>query len=258
MTRRMITPRRHLAIALALLLAGCASSASRDSEEQSAATQAAAVNTQLGTEYLNRGQYEVALDKLKKAVRSDRNYAPAHTVLGILYERLGEEELAHEHYLKALKLTPNDGEVNNNYGTYLCRNGRNSEAYPYFEKALDDPFYTTPAVSKANAGQCALQAGELDKAEGYLRESLRYDDRFPDALLLMAAVAEQRGDFFRARAFIQRYESVGPKSPDSLALGYRIETGLKNEKVATEYRQELIQRFPNSAQAQEVKSDTLR
>ena len=187
-------------------------------------------------------------------MRSDKNYAPAHTVLGVLYEQIGEEGLAHEHYREALKITPDDGEVNNNYGAYLCRNGRGSEAYPYFDRALEDPFYTTPTVAMANAGRCGLDAGELDKAEAYLRKSLEYDPQNPDALLPLAAVAFQQQDFFRARAFIQRYESVGPESAESLTLGYRIESELQNEKNADAYRKQLMQRFPTSPQAQELKT----
>lgn len=240
---------------LALALSACASSPELgDDGEESAATRAAAVNTQLGTEYLNRGQYEVALEKLKKAIRSDKNFAPAHTVLGVLYEQLGEEELAHTHYRRALDITPRDGEVNNNYGAYLCRNGRMNEAQPYFEKALEDPFYPTPAVAMANAGQCSLDAGELDKAEAYLRKSLEYNAQNPDALLPLAAVAFRKQDFMRARAFIQRYEGVGPVTPESLELGYRIESGLDNDKNAREYRKRLLQQFPNSRQAQDVKN----
>ena len=42
---------------------------------------------------MDRGQYEIALEKLKKAVAYDKTYAPAHTMLGVLYETIGENEL---------------------------------------------------------------------------------------------------------------------------------------------------------------------
>ena len=53
----------------------------------------------------------------------------------------------------------------------------------------------------------------------------------------------------RARAFLQRYESVGNLNEESLLLGYRIESELNDSKSAERYRTELFERFPNSSEA---------
>jgi type IV pilus assembly protein PilF len=248
--------RTLLTITLALTLAACGSTP--DSENESQGRHAAQLNTQLGTEYLNRGQYEVALDKLKKAVREDKTYAPAHTVLGVLYEQIGEEQLAGEHYREALKLTPDDGEVNNNYGTFLCRTGQGEDAWPLFEKALEDPFYRTPAVAMANAGQCAVGLDELDKAESYLRRSLGYNPEFPDALLSMAGIADQKQEYLQARGFLQRYEAVAASTPSSLFLGYRVESELQNSRKAEQYRGTLLRDFPDAPEAQDLRGPRQR
>ena len=239
----------------AALLGACASSP--DLGDDSPVNKAARVNTQLGQEYMNRGQYEVALDKLKKAVKADPDYAPAHTVLAVLYERLGEAPLARKHYAEAVKVAPGNGDANNNYGAFLCRNGEASRAEPYFTKALDDPFYRTPEVSMANAGLCMLQAGDVDKAESYLRQSLAYDDDFPDALLGLSKVNFSKGEYLRARAFLQRYESAAPMTADSLMLGYRIETQLDNPRNAKQHADKLLEQFPKSAEAAQVRDTRL-
>ena len=252
------TQRRHWRgawLAAALWLGACATQPPEDPDRESSERQVARLNTQLGAEYIARGQYEVALDKLKKAVRSDATYAPAHTVLAVLYEQLGEEDLANRHYRDALRLKPDDGEINNNYGTYLCRTGQGNDADPYFEKALEDPFYRTPAVALANAGLCALNLGELDKAESYLRKSLEYNAASPDALLPLAVVAYRKQDFLRARGFLQRYEAVAPETAESLVLGYRLETSLSNQKNARRYRDLLMERFPNAPETKELKAE---
>ena len=82
--------------------------------------EAAEVNTSLGQEYMNRGQYEVALEKLTRAIEIDPDYAPAHTVMAVLHERLGQTEDAGKEYLRAVKAAPDNGDVNNNYGVFLC------------------------------------------------------------------------------------------------------------------------------------------
>jgi type IV pilus assembly protein PilF len=239
-----------LAIFGILLLGACASSDNSVGSTDSPALQSAKINTSLGTEYMNRGQYEIALEKLKKATRADPNYAPAHTVLAVLYEQIGEPKLAEGHYKRAVEITPDNGDVNNNYGAYLCQTGETGKAEKYFLKATSDPFYRTPEVALSNAGSCAMQSGNLDNAERYLRQSLEYDAEFADALLLMADLSLRKGESFRARAFLQRYEGVGPETIDSLSLGHRVETGLQNDAGAAKYLDQILLQFPNSNYAE--------
>lgn len=241
-----------LALACMMLLNACASRQT-DMDKPSESRKAAEFNTSLGLEYMNRGQFEVALGKLKKALRSDPDYAPAHTVTAILYERIGEDDLAGKHYQEAYEADPRDGDVNNNFGTYLCKTGRKDEAIGHFMKALDDPFYSTPAVALTNAGSCALGEGELAEADGYLRHALKIQADFPDALINMADLNFEKQSYLTARAFIQRYEAVATHTASSLALASRVEMALGDEQSATEYRRALEARFPNSEEAGEAR-----
>jgi type IV pilus assembly protein PilF len=242
-----------LALALLWLLGGCTGKSSESREEkQRQARKVAEVNTQLGREYMSRGQYEIALDKLKKAVKADDDYAPAHTMMAVLYETIGENEDAAEHYLAAYKAAPNNGDVNNNYGAFLCRNGEGRKALRYFDQALEDPFYRTPAVAMSNAGSCALDLGDEQGAEDRLRRALEFDPDFADALYSMAALKAGAGDYLRARAFLQRYEATGALSAQGLLLGFEVEEALGNGQGATAYRKRLLKSFPNSAEAKEL------
>lgn len=235
---------RGCCLGLLLLSAACATT---DQNAAGDSRRAAETNTALGRQYMERGDYEIALDKLKRAVAYDKSYAPAHTMLAILYETIGETKLAGEEYRKALQYDAKDGDVNNNYGAYLCGVDRWREAERYFLAAVDDPFYQTPEVALANAGSCALSAGDLDKAESFLRQSLGYDDKLGAALLPMAKVSYRKDSYLRARAFLQRYEAVGPMTEDSLTLGYNIETRLGDQAAAERYRRQLLERYPNAA-----------
>jgi len=221
---------------LLLLLLACASTPDKSGSEN---RRAAETNTALGRQYMQRGDYEIALEKLKRAIAYDKTYAPAHTMLAVLYETLGEMEDAGVEYRRAVQYDPKDGSVNNNYGAYLCGGGKHAEAERYFLTAVDDPFYDTPEVALANAGSCALAAGDLDKAETFLRQSLGYDDELAAALLPMAEVSYQKGSYLKARAFLQRFEAVSPATRESLLLGYNIETNLGDEAAAEGYRRAL-------------------
>lgn len=241
-----------LALVCMVLLNACASGQTNP-DARSESRKAAEFNTSLGLEYMNRGQFEVALGKLKKAVREDPDYAPAHTVTAILYERIGENELAGKHYQKAYAADPKDGDVNNNYGTYLCKTGRKDQAIVHFMAALDDPFYNTPAVALTNAGSCALGEGELAEADNYLRHALKIQPDFPDALITMANLNFEKQSYLTARAFIQRYEAIATHTAASLALASRIETALGDEQSAVEYRRALEALFPGSDEAGEAR-----
>lgn len=241
---------------LACGLAACTSTGETKTGEKSDGRKAAETNAALGRQYMDRKQYEIALEKLKRAVAFDATYAPAHTLLGVLYETIGETDKAGEEYKLAVRYDEDDGETNNNYAVYLCSQGKRREADRHFQTALKDPFYTTKYVAAGNAGLCALNDNDLDKAEIYLRQSLEYDQKYAPALLPMAQVSYRKEDFLRARAFLQRFESVGPVSSESLYLGYLIESQLGDEKSASRYRENLMDQFPGSAEAAKMRNRT--
>jgi len=251
-TRVIVKSYLLMTFSIIFLISGCASTQSDDEYEKSDSRKAAESNTSLGLEYMNRGQYEVALGKLKKAIREDPGYAPAQTVLAVLYERIGENEFAGKHYKLAYEADPKDGDVNNNYGVYLCKTGKQAQALSHLARALDDPFYNSPAVALTNAGSCALSNDDLVEADKYLRRALRMDPEFPDALMNMARLNFEQKNYLSSRAFIQRYEVVAQHGPKSLLLGYQIETASGDRKAANKYKLALESNFPESDQTAEV------
>ena len=242
---------RFLILFTVFFIVACSSTPEKSKESS---RKAAETNTALGRNYMERGQYEIALEKLKRAIAHDKTYAPAHTILGVLYETIGKTEEAGKEYKLAVHYAPENGDVNNNYGAYLCAIGKRKQAEKYFIIAVDDPFYSTPAVALSNAGSCALARGDLDKAETFLRQSLKYDDKFVAALLPMSEISYLQGSYLRARGFLQRYEALGVRNERSLFLGFRIESKLDDEETAERYRIELLERYPDSTQAGETAS----
>lgn len=239
-----------------VLAQACSTSSAKNSDEPNKARQAAETNTALGRSYMERGQAEIALEKLKRAVANDKTYAPAHTMLGVLYESLGMKEEAGKEYRLAVNYDPEDGDVNNNYAAFLCSTGKGEEADRYFEAAFKDPFYSTPEIAYANAGLCALRVNDLDKAERYLRQSLEYNVEISAALLAMSNLNYRKGEYLNARAFLQRYESAEKKTAESLLLGYQIERALADQTAAADYKRQLQDQFPDSAQATQAEDQT--
>lgn len=243
---------RCLAMALGCaLLAACASNAGGVRKEDAATRNedAARVHTELGQKYMQQGKLELALGKLKKALSFDADYVDAHTVIALLYENIGDLKQAEEHYRRAAELKPKSGNELNNYGAFLCKLGHYADANGYFDRAIADPFYKTPDVALTNAGTCLLKAGKYAAAEKDLRLAVERGPNNAEALFQLASVLYHQGDYFHARAFEQRFESVAKASPESLMLGRNIELKLGNSDAARDYTRRLIQGFPNSAQA---------
>lgn len=238
--------RSALVLCALLLLAACAgTSSTRPRGEPTAAESAAETNLKLGQAYMQQGQLELALDKLQKAIALDPKSSSAHTVLAVLLERIGRTEQAGRHYAEAVELAPTDGSALNNRGAFLCRAGAYAEADALFQKALQDPFYRTPASALANAGVCADEAGDTASAERYFRRTLDFEPRNLTALLRLSQIHYDKQDFLRARAFLQRMEGAGGVSPVALELGARIEEQLGDGEAARRYRRRLGAEFPD-------------
>ena len=243
-----------LMASLALLI-GCGTGAGGGVRKEDAATKrqdAARVHTDLGQQYLRQGKYEIALEKLNKALSFDSGYVDAHTVIAVLYESIGDSAKAGEHYKRAAQLKPKGGNELNNFGSFLCRHGQFPEAQGYFERALADPFYQTPGVALTNSGSCLLKAGRRDEAEQALRLALEHNPSDGETLLQLAAASYEKGDYFKARGFMQRFEAAAAPRADGLLLARNIELKLGNSRAVSDYTRKLLQAFPQSQQAQSL------
>lgn len=237
-----------LAMMLVLaLLSGCVSSGQQSNKQraESNAAEAAQLNLSMAQGYMQRGEYEIALDRLQKAEALAPKSADVQTMLAYLHEQIRRPEKADRYYRRSIELAPENGVVLNNYGGWLCRTGRAAEADIWFQKALDDPFYKTPEAALVNAGRCALFAQRPELAERYFRQVLDLDPKNPSALENLAALSLENNEYLKARAFLQRREGLANIGPEMLDLGYRIETALGNSTAADKYSDRLREQFPD-------------
>ncbi|MGH8114700.1 MAG: type IV pilus biogenesis/stability protein PilW [Rhodanobacteraceae bacterium] len=225
-----------------------APSDTRQEDKQSAAQ----THTQLAAAYMGQNHLKEAEVALNKALQFDNKYIPAHTMLAILDWRINRLQDADKEFRTAISLDPSNGDTNNNYGKFLCEQGKQQEAMRYFTRALADPFYKTPALANANAGMCLLKGNDYAGAEPYLHKALELDSNYGAALLAMAQLDYRKGDAFAARGYLQRFESAGQATPESLLLGYQIATRLGDKETAANYSSRLQDQFPNSTQAQSL------
>jgi type IV pilus assembly protein PilF len=222
---------------------------------RAADNEAAVANMNLGAGYLRQGNVELAIERLRRALAQDPDLVQAHSTIAFAYDQIGSFEEAETHFRRATQLDAGDGAAANAYAAFLCNRGnRWAEAEPYFRRAAADLDYATPEVAMTNAGICAREAGDVEKAEQSFRAALARNPRYPDALLNMLELTYQRGEHLQSRAFVQRYLAVRPATAAVLWTCFNVERELNNaagaELCATQLRNG-FQGSPELAQLEE-------
>src|SRR5215203_6813209 len=141
-------------VLLATLLTGCVTTnggGGKPLKQDDPKEAAAKYNIQLGTAYLQQGNYPLAREKLERSLKQNPKDADVHTSLGLLYDRTGDQKLADRHFREALRLEPNKPDISNNYAIYLCKNGRTEEGVERFMVVATSKYYRTPEVALTNA-----------------------------------------------------------------------------------------------------------
>lgn len=235
-----------------LALVGCAPTQTRGGGEMTEEESAADINLRLAQGYLEQGRLETAQDRIRRALAQEPRNPKAHTLMGVLQEKIGDVPAAGEHFRRAADLAPRSGVYLQNYARWLCRAERYGEAEAYFERALADPFYETPNLALLNSAICARTNRNRDLAETRLRAVLQRQSSNPEALFQLASIHFEKGEFLRARAFLQRLESVSPLGPEALGLGHAIEQEMGDSDAAQIYLRRLRETFPDSEQARSL------
>lgn len=242
------------AACILLILGGCASRPVQELAEPKDA-RAAEINLKLGVGYMQSGHFDVALEKLKKALEYDPTLEEAHNAIAVLYEETKEYELAEQHYRRAVELDPDYALARMNYGRFLCTHQRTADGENQFLAAANNPKLESPVAAYIGAGVCAKQIPAPERAEAHLRKALELNPDSARALFELASINYSQGNYLQARTFLQRYHAQAGYSPASLWLGINIEKALGDSQLRREYADLLLSKFSASKEAQLLRSE---
>lgn len=201
----------------------------------------------LATRDMQLGNLDAAERKVREALKLAPEAPDALVLQAGIDDRRGRTRQAGENFRKAAELAPQRGDVLNNYGAWLCQQGQPAESLVWFDRALQAPGYATPGEAQANAGSCALDAGQLERAERDLRAALVAAPANPVALESMAQLSFRQGRFMEARAFAERRIAAAPATRSVLQLASQIEARLGDRAASDRYLQRIRQEFPQEA-----------
>jgi type IV pilus assembly protein PilF len=249
------TTAKMLSLALGLSLAACShnSGFKKASPEVTAAT-----NMQLAIEYMKLGKLAEARDFIERALSENPGNPNVQMTAGLVYERLNEPSKAERAYTAGYRLGKGEPNISNTYAGYLCRTGKAVAGEKLFDQVARSPLYQTPEVALVNAGVCVRGTGDLVDAERYFNRALAVHPNLPEALLQLGNIDFDRGDAAQARDVVQRYLAVNPPTAEVLWLGFRAERKLGDATAAAGYARRVQTEFPNSDQAQMMRSGVSR
>lgn len=190
------------------------------------------INTQLGIAYLERHNIQRAKQKLLMALDQAPETPEPWYAMGYFLEATGNKADARTYYLRSVEIAPTRGDVQNNYGTFLCRTGDYKAAIQHFMLATKDKDYLDPADAYENAGMCALKMPNYRLARKYLTSALAEDPSRPNALIGLAELDYQIGNYQAASRQLSAYLLMSPATAQSNYLGTRIQTKLAALKPA--------------------------
>jgi len=243
-------------LATSLLLTGCVTTTTTTNTtptpDGADKGDAADLNYQLGARYYRNGNYELARDRLLLSIELNPKNAVAHYTLALTYERLENLRLATESYEKAVRVAPRDFNVQNAYAVFLCNHQDFDGAREHFDRAIKVTENDFSESTMTNAGVCMMQKPDHALAESYFRQALARKPNYGEALLQLSVLKFAIEDFLGARAFLQRYLSANVPTPGVLLLGVRIEEELGDDRARTDYSNQILRDFPESAEARTI------
>ncbi len=235
---------------VALLLSACVTT-SYDGVEHN--PKAADINMRLGLNYLQQGSYELANNKLSRALKQAPELAETNWAYAVLQEAINHPSLAQKHYRKALRLSPDAPDILNSYGSFLCKQGDAKGAFAQFEKVAQNKLYPKPEIALTNAGVCALKNKDVKLAETYFRRALNANATYASALYQMALITFNDKRYLASRAYRERlHEVLSRPDPKVLYLCAKTEERLGNRLEAARCARKLKSEFPSTEEARSI------
>lgn len=200
----------------------------------------------LGAEYMQNGENQLAFLALNRAISLYPDYALAYNNRGNYYVNRGDLERALQDYEHATRLAPQHAPPYNNIGTVLGLLGREDEAIEAYTTAIGkSPFYSEAYVNRSmvlrergeteaalkdlltaveinpnmpiaynDLGMMLAGLGQMENAERMFMLALRYAPGSPEILSNRGTARKQAGLYAEAVADFERASALGLRTED--------------------------------------------
>jgi tetratricopeptide (TPR) repeat protein len=179
--------------------------------------------TNLGLEYLNRGQTDEAIECFNRALRIKPPFIKDIEVylrgnLSNAYKAKGLYDEAKKEIEKALEITPYEAPLHNNLGLLHREKGLDEEAMREFKKAISLDNNLTEA--HLNLGSIYWHKGDFDLAILEFKNAIKANPDYLDAYYVLAKAYEDKGRLNEAKVIYEKILTLNPNNfEDYYTLG---------------------------------------
>lgn len=244
------------------ILSGCVTRTENIFTQKENKAQAVKDYVEMGGMYFQQGDYDLARERLKRALKLDPDSAQAHATLGLVYQAQDEPDLAEQNFKRALDEKPDYTRGRTFYGAFLYSQGRYKDAYEQFRIAARDPDYNDRELVFVNLAQTAERIGKNKESLDAFRRALGLKPGDYQALAGVSALLVHMGRFGEARRYYRQLltkinqSKTLQHSPQTLWTGILIARHFGNTNEESSLALLLRNLYPKSPEFKQYKALT--
>jgi type IV pilus assembly protein PilF len=196
-----------LVISTALIFPGCAGMNKKNDEN----AREGDIHLKIGSNYLHKGNLELAHFELTKAARLTPKNPDVHFALGTVYLLQNEMDPAIEEFTKTIELDDGYADAYNNLGFAYLKLGKWDKAIESCSKALDQVQYETPERALTIMGWAYYKKGDPGRAVTLLNKALDIRPLQPDAENKLATIYLEQGRIDKSKTILVKLVKREPE-----------------------------------------------
>jgi protein O-GlcNAc transferase len=201
---------------------------------------------QIGINYANNGNYDLAIIHFRKALELDSSFN-SYFLIGLAYQMKGNLRKAEIYYQKTLRINPKFSMAYNNLGAIYSENKDFKKAVPFLISAIKaDP---ANAFSYNNLGNAYKASGNKTKAVLNWKKAIKLDPNFPEPYNNLGIIMKEDNKNTQAVYYLKKALLVDPKFTDTLFHLGVIYANTQQFKLAVEYLEKYVQKNTTNGDA---------
>ncbi len=189
---------------------------------------------QMGVDYIGRGEYQVANEKLMSLVKKYPNFSELYVMLGVSQERQGKRSDALSLYSKAIATNPMDRMAIKHYGMLQC-NSYDKSAPENLARIADNAMPEVKAGMNSAAAACYLVHKNAVKGNEYADRGIAANPNYADTYFFKAIAANELNRPHEVFSALDRYHDEYGYEPNSVYLGLKAARKSRNQAEISKY-----------------------
>jgi tetratricopeptide (TPR) repeat protein len=189
---------------------------------------------QMGVDYIGRGEYQVANEKLMSLVKKYPNFSELYVMLGVSQERQGKKSDALALYSKAIATNPMDRMAVKHYAMVQC-GPYDTSAPEMMAKIADNAPSELKAGMNSAAAACYLVHRNPMKGNEYADRAIAANPNYADSYYFKAVAVNELNRPNEVFSALDRYHDEYGYEPNSVYLGLEAAKKARNQAEISKY-----------------------